>query len=270
MPAPIDPRLRSILAGIGPSVVAFSGGIDSTYLLYAAHAVLGIEALAVTAISPSLPEEERRATVDLARAIGAAHRFVTTDEMEEPGYVANEGRRCYFCKRALFRALGSLEGVAAGRAILYGAIPDDFGEDRPGLLAAAEAGVRAPLVEAGLTKQMIRELARRAGLANWDKPAMACLASRLPRATPVTESALRQIDRAEQAIRRLGYRQVRVRHHGSLARIELDPGDLPRALALEARSAIHGAARDAGYLDVEIDPRGYRPGGQPAPGGVTR
>lgn len=266
----IDDPLRSILSGLGPSMVAFSGGVDSTYLLYAAHEVLAGRVLAVTAVSPSLAEDERVATLDLARAIGAEHRFVATDEMDQPGYVANDGRRCYFCKRSLFQALRSLEGVSSGRTILYGAIPDDFGEDRPGLQAAAEAGARAPLVEAGLTKSRIRELARRAGLPNWDKPAMACLASRLPRATPVTEAALRQIDRAEQAVRRLGYRQVRVRHHGVLARLELGQEELARALEGGGRMAIEGALRSAGYLDVEIDPRGYRPGGQPPRGPEAR
>ena len=260
----LDPRLCSILQPTGAAIVAFSGGIDSTYLLYAAHAVLGSDVLAVTAVSPSLADSERDATIDLARRIGVEHRLVRTDEMDEPGYVANDGRRCYFCKQALFRALAAIEGAATGRVILYGAIPEDFGDDRPGLRAAAEAGVRAPLVEAGLSKARIRDLARAAGLPNWDKPAMACLASRLPRATPVTESALRQIDRAEQAIRQLGYRQVRVRHHGARARIEFGAADLARALSPEATPAIDGAARQAGYTEVEIDARGYRPGGQPA------
>jgi len=255
-------HLQRIVAAIGPSVVAFSGGVDSTLLLKVVHDRLGDQVLAVTAVSPSLSATERDAAASLARAIGADHRVVETHEMDDPGYVANDGRRCYHCKRELFRALRQLAPIAAGRALLYGAIPEDFGEDRPGLRAAAEAGVRAPLVEAGLTKEMIRDLARRFGLPNWDKPAMACLASRLPINTPVTVEALARVDRAEAAVRALGYRQVRVRHHGPRARVEIDAAELPRALSPPGGDGIRAAVRAAGYEQVEIDPRGYRPGGQ--------
>lgn len=255
-------HLERIVTAIGPAVVAFSGGVDSTLLLKVAHDRLGDQVLAVTAVSPSLSIAERDAAASLARGIGALHRLVETREMDDPGYVANDGRRCYHCKRELFRALRHIAPIAAGRALLYGAIPEDFGEDRPGLRAAAEAGVRAPLVEAGLTKEMIRELARRFGLPNWDKPAMACLASRLPVNTPVTVEALTLVDRAETAIRALGYRQVRVRHHGSRARVEIDAAELPRALSPAGHDEIHAAVLTSGYDQVEIDPRGYRPGGQ--------
>jgi len=255
-------HLESLVTAIGPSVVAFSGGVDSTLLLKVVHDRLGDQVLAVTAVSPSLSAVERDAAASLARAIGAEHRLVETHEMDDPGYVANDGRRCYHCKRELFRALRDIAPIAAGRALLYGAIPEDFGEDRPGLRAAAEAGVRAPLVEAGLTKDMIRDLARRFGLPNWDKPAMACLASRLPVNTPVTVEALARVDRAEAAVRTLGYRQVRVRHHGARARVEIDAAELPRALSPVGQDGIRAAVRAAGYEQVEIDPRGYRPGGQ--------
>jgi len=255
--------LGRIIAAIGPAVVAYSGGVDSTLLLKVSYDLLGDQVLAVTAVSPSLSAAERDAAAGVARLIGAGHRFVETREMDDPGYVANDGRRCYHCKRELFRALRVIAPVAAGRALLYGAIPEDLGDDRPGLVAAAEAGVRAPLVEAGLTKSMIRDLARRFGLPNWDKPAMACLASRLPIHTPVTVEALARVDRAEAAVRSLGYRQVRVRHHGPRARVEIDAPELARALSAAGRDGILAAVRAAGYEQVEIDPRGYRPGGRP-------
>src|SRR5262245_54387073 len=244
-------RLEAILEGTGPSLVAFSGGVDSTLLLHVAHDVLGDRVLAVTAVSPSLSSAERDAAVSLAHDIGAAHRLIETREMEDPGYVANDGQRCYHCKRELFRALSAFLRDAAGRVILYGAIPDDLGDDRPGMRAAAEAGVRAPLVEAGLSKSMIRDLSRRLGLPTWDKPAMACLASRIPLGTRVTAEALVKVERAEAAIRALGYRQVRVRHHGDRARVELDVADLPRALVPAERDGIVAAVRAAGYDSVD-------------------
>jgi pyridinium-3,5-biscarboxylic acid mononucleotide sulfurtransferase len=255
-------HLKRIVAGAGPSVVAFSGGVDSAFLLRIAHEVLRDQVLAVTAVSPSLAEAERHEAIALAAAIGVEHRLVATREMDDPGYVANAGRRCYHCKRELFRILSAIAPETGGRTLLYGAIPDDLGDDRPGLQAAAEAGARAPLCEAGITKAMVREFSRALGLPTWDKPAMACLASRIPVHTPVTVEALASVDRAEAAVRRLGYRQVRVRHHGSRARVELDAADLGRALAPEGRDRIVAAVRAAGYAMVEVDPRGYRTGGQ--------
>jgi len=255
------PVLRKILAGIGRSVVAFSGGVDSTFLLRVAHDVLGEDVTAVTAVSPSLPATEREQAVALARLIGARHLLVPTSEMLDPGYRANDGRRCYFCKRELFRALLDL-APADGRVLLYGAITDDLGDDRPGMRAAAEAGARAPLLEAGLSKALVRQLSRQLGLPTWDKPAMACLASRIPVGTPVTADALSRVEAAEEAVRSLGYRQVRVRHHGEGAHVELDSGDVARALRAPDRERIIGAVLGAGFERVVIDPEGYQPGGR--------
>jgi uncharacterized protein len=255
-------HLKRILADIGPCVVAFSGGVDSTFLLKVAHDVLAGDVLAVTAVSPSLAAAERREAELLAVGIGARHRLVPTAEMDDPDYARNDGRRCYFCKRELFGVLHRIAAEAGDRPVVYGAIPDDLGEERPGMRAAAEAGVRAPLVEAGLGKEAIRRLSRRLGLPTWDKPAMACLASRLPRHTPVTVASLRLVERAEAAVRALGYRQVRVRlQHAGGARIELDREGLARAGRPAARRRLLAAVLAAGFASASIDPRGYRPGG---------
>lgn len=261
--------LECILRDIGPCLVAFSGGVDSTFLLKVAHDLLGGEALAVTAVSPSLSAAERDDAVRLARLIGSPHLLVETREMDDPDYVRNDGRRCYYCKAELFRVLSGIASGHGGKTMIYGAIPDDLGDDRPGMAAAAEFHVRAPLIEAGVSKSMIREHSRRLGLPTWDKPAMACLASRMPRFTPVTPGALAQVERAEAAVRSLGYRQVRVRSLGEDARVELDGEGLERATIPGARRDLEDAVRAAGFRRVTVDPDGYRQGGRPAlPGRV--
>ncbi len=254
-------ELKRIIDSIGPCLVAFSGGVDSTFLLRVACDRLGGWVTAVTAVSPSLPSAEREEAVALARMMGAIHLLVETHEMDDPDYRRNDGARCYYCKRELFGVLRRIAAESHGRPIVYGAIPDDLGDDRPGMRAAAEAGVRAPLIEAGLTKTMIRALSRALGLPTWDKPAMACLASRIPRMTPVTVEVLSLVERAEAALRDLGYRQVRVRHQGRGARIELDADGLRRSALPEDRELLIAAVRRAGYDEVSVDPRGYRPSG---------
>jgi uncharacterized protein len=259
--------LKRILADIGPCLVAFSGGVDSTLLLKVAHDVLGDGAVAVTAVSASLPAAERQEAVALARRIGARHHLVPTREIEDPRYARNDARRCYFCKSELFTVLRGIAAARPGQAVVYGAIVDDLGDERPGMRAAAEAGARAPLLEAGMTKEMVRALSRRLGLPTWDKPAMACLASRIPRGTSVTAEALALVERAEAALRGLGYRQVRVRHHGRSASVELDAEGLLRAAGTVERRRLLQAVRAAGFDEARLDPLGYRPGGrtQPAP-----
>jgi len=257
-------ELKRILGDIGPCLVAFSGGVDSTLLLKVAFDVLGDGAVAITAVSPSLAASEREEAGFLARLIGVGHRFVETREIDDPRYARNDARRCYYCKTALFEVLKTLAVAAGGRTLVYGAITDDLGDDRPGMRAAAEAGVRAPLVEAGLTKEMVRSLSHRLGLPTWDKPAMACLASRLPRFVPVTRAALLRVERAEAAIRALGYRQVRVRVQGEGARVELDREGLVKSSFPSEGNLVIQAVLAAGFRAAVIDPHGYRPGGRPS------
>ncbi|MFQ5513521.1 MAG: ATP-dependent sacrificial sulfur transferase LarE [Myxococcota bacterium] len=253
-------KLLDSLAERGPLIVAYSGGVDSSYLAWAAHRALGSRALAVTAESPSYPESHRAAALELVTRLGLAHRFVRTAEIERPEYVSNPVNRCYFCKNELFAVLEELRAELGFASVAYGVNVDDLGDHRPGHRAAEERHVLSPLLEVGLDKAAIRELSRRAGLPSAELPASACLASRIPYGSPVTREKLRQIDRAEDALRALGYRQVRVRHHGELARIELGPGDLERALAPEALRRMSQWLHAVGFRWVSLDLDGYRSG----------
>ena len=221
-------------------------------------AVLGDRCVGATAVSPSLARDELAAARSLAASIGARHVVVETDEFDDPRYRRNDLQRCYFCKHALFTRLAALAVELGLPAVAYGANVDDRGEYRPGMRAAAEFDVRAPLLEAGLTKADIRALARARGLRAWDKPASPCLASRLPHGTPVTLQALRQIEEGERVLHRLGFPDVRVRHHGAVARIEVPPALLPRLRALAPR--VEAALLALGFREVVIDARGLRSG----------
>ena len=249
-------RLRDRLRGLAPVVVAFSGGADSAFLAWAANDTLGAGARAVTAVSPSLAPEEEMDCRALAREWGLRWAPVATGELADPAYAANDGRRCYWCKSALLDALAPF--TADGATVVLGVNLDDLGDHRPGQEAAAERGAAFPLVDAGYTKADVRAESARLGLRTWDKPAAACLASRVPYGTPVTLGVLSTVARAESALRALGFAQLRVRHYGDLARIEVERADVVRMA--EEREAVVAAVRGAGYTYVTLDLEGFRSG----------
>lgn len=255
-----EKRLIEALAAHGSLIVAYSGGVDSAYLAHAAQRALGDSVIAVTAVSPSYPRSHREMAARVASEAGFRHRFVETHELDDPNYAANPNNRCYFCKSELFELLEQIRSEDGVAAVAYGINTDDTGDHRPGHLAADEHRVQAPLLDAGLSKQEIRDLSRAAGLATADIPASACLASRIPYGMEVTAEKLDQIDRAEDALRALGYRQVRVRHHGDLARIELAPDELERALDPSEAQRMSKALHEAGFRWVSLDLDGYRTG----------
>lgn len=250
-------RLRSDLAELDSVVVAFSGGVDSSFLAWVAHDVLGDRVHAVTAVSPSLAEAEREDCASLAAEWGLRWSEVHTAEMERAAYVANDGDRCYWCKDALMEAVGPL-AEAASSTVALGVNTDDLGDHRPGQRAAAERGAVFPLVDAGFSKADVREWSRRLGLRTWDKPAAPCLASRIPYGTPVTLGALASVGDAEAALRRLGFSELRVRHYGELARIEVPDEHLADVVA--RRAAVVEAVRQAGYRYATLDLEGLRSG----------
>ena len=258
-PAAKEQALCHALVSLDSVIVAYSGGVDSAYLAYIASRTLGDRAVAVTADSPSYPERHRALAIRIAKDFGLRHEIIKTAELDNPEYRANPSNRCYFCKQELYTHLSRI--AAARHAIVVdGNNADDRGDYRPGRQAAREFGVRSPLDEVNLTKEEIRALSHRAGLPTWDEPASACLSSRIPYHTEVTDEKLRTIERAEQAVRALGFRVFRVRHHDQLARVEIARDEMPRALEPATAAAIVRELKAAGYRYVTLDLQGYRMG----------
>jgi uncharacterized protein len=255
-----EAALLARLAACESVVVAYSGGVDSAYLAWAAHRALGSAALAVTAVSPSYPRSHREMAERVAREIGFRHEWIDSHEHERAEYARNAPDRCYFCKSELFELLEQLRAGRGFSAVAYGINRDDTGDFRPGHRAAEEHRVLSPLLDVGLGKAEIRALSAAAGLETAELPASACLSSRVPYGMEVTPEKLAQIDRAEDALRALGYRQLRVRHHGDLARVELARDEMPRAFAPDALRAISRAMHDSGFRWVALDVDGYRTG----------
>jgi uncharacterized protein len=253
-------RLHDRLASFDSVIVAFSGGVDSAYLAWAATQILGPAALCITADSPSYPDHHRQLAIRIAREFGLHHEFVRTSEMERPDYRANPVDRCYHCKHELYTVLTELADARGITAIVDGSNADDRSDYRPGRKAAREFGVRSPLDDADLSKADIRELSRAAGLPTWDEPASACLSSRIPYHSEVTSEKLQMIERAESVLRDLGFRVCRVRHHDTLARLEFGRDEMDRAFDPDVREQIVRELRALGYQHVAIDLQGYRMG----------
>lgn len=261
--AELDSKERRVfeeLRALGRVIVAYSGGTDSAYLAWAAHQVLGDDAIAITADSASIPASHKKDAEAFARECGFRHEFIETHEFENPAYVKNDKDRCFHCKDELFQVLEAYASEHAYSHIVYGVNKDDLGDYRPGQRAAKLHDAKAPLVAAGLTKQEIRELSRRSGLSTWDRPAAACLSSRIPYGTPVTVNTIRTIEQGEEAIRALGFRQFRVRFHGDLVRIEIAKDELPRAFNEHTAEQFSRIFRQLGFLYVTLDLDGYRQG----------
>jgi len=253
-------RLKDILQDMGSVLVAYSGGVDSTFLAVTAHEVLGKNSLAVFAASPVAPPMEKEEAGDLAHNVGLRFKIIESNEMSNPDFVANPPERCYYCKRELYSELKPIAKAEGLKWIADGTNADDLHDFRPGRKASAEAGIRSPLLEAGLTKTEIRQLSHAKSLPTWDRPASPCLASRIPYGIPVTAETLNKIARGEQYLHNLGIRELRLRHHGDIARIELAPEDMAKIITPEIRQDIVTHLKALGYKYVALDLTGYRIG----------
>lgn len=253
-------RLRAIFAPMRSVMVAFSGGVDSTFVLRVAHDTLGERVLALTTTSPTMPEDDRRSALEMARLIGARHLLVESNELDIPGYARNPLNRCYLCKHNLFTVCEAKAAELEIGEIVDGLNLDDLHDYRPGIKAAGEKRVRHPLVEAALGKAAIRELSRVLGLPTWDRPASPCLSSRFPYGARITPEGLRQVERGERALHAMGFRVARVRHHGEVARLEVEPGEIARLLEPATREAVDRELRKLGFRFVAVDLKGFRSG----------
>ena len=255
-----EERLREIFRELDSVIVAYSGGVDSSYVAYVANAELGPRAVCITGQSASLPEYQRAEIDNVVQKFGFQHEVIQTEELENPGYSANNPDRCFFCKDELYTKLESVARTRGVKCIVDGSTVDDLGDYRPGRRAASQHAVRSPLIEAGLTKSEVRELSRRATLPTWDKPASPCLSSRIAYGTTVTIERLSKVDRGEEILREFGFREFRVRHHDQLVRIEIAPAEMDRVLRKDLIDELARRFRQLGFKYVTLDLEGFRSG----------